>query len=139
MLAAGVIAAGTSGNALLRVGLSHIPPLTNYSPMAHLAAMAHPAVIFGIVLLTAGFFLQLTLLSWADLTFALPVTSPSYVVITIVGAFALDERVSPTHWTGVLLILIGVIVVGRTKPLTAGSGLQAPHHEMDLRSRHHSL
>ncbi len=139
LLAAGVIATGTSGNALLRVGLRHIPPLTNYSPIAHVAAMAHPAVLLGILLLIANFLLQLTLLSWADLTFALPMTSPSYVLITIVGVLALGERVSVSHWAGVLLILVGVVVVGRTKPLTPGSGLQLHLHEMDSRSRHHSL
>ena len=92
--------------------------------MAHLAAMAHPTVLIGILLLIACFLLQLTLLSWADLTFAVPVTSPSYIVITLVGVLALGEHVSLIHWTGVLLILLGVVVVGRTKPLTAGSGLK---------------
>lgn len=124
LLAVGVVVTGTCGNALLRYGLSRIPPLTNLSILAHIAAMAHPAVLLGVLLLIASLLLQLTLLSWADLTFAIPVTSPSYIVVTVIGVLALGERVSLAHWAGVLLILLGVVVVGRTKPLTPGSGLK---------------
>ena len=72
------------------------------------------------IVLATSFLLHLSLLSWADLTYALPVTSASYVVVTVVGALVLHERVSASHWLGVLLIVLGVIVVGRTQPLTAG-------------------
>jgi len=37
----------------------------------------------------------------------------------LVGAVLLNERVTPTHWLAVCLIVSGVIVVGRTQPLTA--------------------
>ena len=124
LLAAAVIATGTLGNTLLRAGMSGAPPIVSPSPAVYLEALIRPAVIVGIVLLVACLILQLTLLSWADLTFVLPITSPSYVAITISGAWALGERVSVTHWAGVLLILCGVIVVGRTRPLTPGSGIQ---------------
>lgn len=125
LLAAGVVATGTAGNSLLRVGLNHAPALLSVSPIAHLEALARPAVIAAVLILITSFILQLTLLSWADLTFALPITSPSYVVVTIVGVVALGEHVSAVHWMGVLLILCGVIIVGRTKPLTPGSGIDS--------------
>jgi drug/metabolite transporter (DMT)-like permease len=64
----------------------------------------------------------LSLLSWADLTFVLPVTSSAYVLVTLIGSFLLGEQVSLTHWIGVLLILAGVAIVGRTKPLTGHVG-----------------
>jgi drug/metabolite transporter (DMT)-like permease len=124
LLAAGVIATGTTGNSLLRVGLSRVGPLLGSSPVAYLEALIRPAVVGGVLSLIACFLLQLTLLSWADLTFALPMTSPSYVVITIIGVLGLGEHVSAAHWFGVLLILCGVILVGRTKPLTPGSGIK---------------
>lgn len=78
-------------------------------------------VIAGVAALIARYIFQLSLLSWADLTYALPVTASSYVLITVVGVFALHEHVSNIHWIAVLLILCGVIIVGRTRPLTTGA------------------
>jgi drug/metabolite transporter (DMT)-like permease len=123
LLAAGVVICGTTGNTLLRVGMSSHAPIVSASPIDYLTAFVRIPIIIGVLTLIAQFIFQLTLLSWADLTFALPMTSPSYVVITLIGAFALGERVSTVHWFGVMLILCGVIVVGRTRPLTPGSGL----------------
>jgi drug/metabolite transporter (DMT)-like permease len=124
LLAVAVIATGTVGNTLLRIGMSGAPPIVIPSPAVYLQALLRPAVIIGIVSLVTCLILQLTLLSWADLTFVLPITSPSYVAITVSGAWALGERVSLAHWGGVVLILCGVIVVGRTRPLTPGSGIK---------------
>ena len=122
MLAAAVVATGAAGNALLRVGLSSAGPILTFSPLAYLKEFGNVAVVAGVVALIARLILQLSLLSWADLTYAIPVTSASYVVITLVGAFGLHEHVSAAHWSGVMLILFGVMVVGRTKPLTTGNG-----------------
>ncbi len=77
-------------------------------------------VFLGVAVLLLNFILQLSLLSWADLTYALPVTAPSYVLIAFIGAFGLHEHVSLAHWFGVTLILCGVVIVGRTRPLTTG-------------------
>ena len=120
-LAAGVVVTGSAGNALLRVGLSSGSPLVTFSPMAYLKEFANIAVVLGVAILMLGFILQLSLLSWADLTYAIPVTSSSYVVIAVVGVFGLHEHISPAHWVGILLILLGVVIVGRTKPLTTGT------------------
>jgi drug/metabolite transporter (DMT)-like permease len=95
-------------------------PIVTFSPLAYLKGFESVAIVVGVIALIARLILQLSLLSWADLTYAIPVTSASYIVITIVGAVGLHEHVSVAHWLGVLLILTGVSVVGRTRPLTAG-------------------
>jgi len=123
LLALGVILTGAAGNALLRLGVGSAGPILTLSPMAYIREFARWSVLTGVIVLIAGYILQLSLLSWADLTFAVPVTSASYVLIPLVGALGLHEHVSLAHWMGVLLILCGVIVVGRTRPLTPGSGL----------------
>lgn len=117
------VISSAGGNSFLRVGLSSAGAIVTFSPLPYLEALTRLWVILGVILLAANFVLYLALLSWADLSYVLPVTSPSYVLAAIVGAFALHERVSPIHWVGVGLIMVGVIVVGRTKPLTLGSGL----------------
>ncbi len=119
ILAAAVVASGAAGKALLRAGLSSSAPLA-FAPMDYIRGLASATVILGVAVLALNFIFQLSLLSWTDLTYALPVTSPTYALIAIIGVFGLHEHVSAAHWFGVLLILCGVIVVGRTKPLTTG-------------------
>lgn len=123
LLAAGVIALNTIGNAALREGLSSESGVAAFSPMAYLGAFANIWVILGVVLLIAALILELALLSWADLTYVLPVTSLSYAFTPLIGALGLHERVSAVHWCAIALVLAGVIIAGRTKPLTTEGAL----------------
>ena len=70
----------------------------------------------GVSLLILWLFSHMVLLSWADLSYVLPVTSIGYVLIALTGRFFLHESVSFMRWCGVILIVAGVIVVGRTSP-----------------------
>jgi uncharacterized membrane protein len=63
--------------------------------------------------------IQLSLLSWAELSCVMPLTSTSYILTAILGAVALGETVSTADWLGVALIFLGVAIVGRTAPRTA--------------------
>jgi len=64
---------------------------------------------------------HMALLSWADLSYVLPVTSIAYVLVALVGRFLLHEHVSLTRWLGVTLIMAGVALVGHTVPRTTVS------------------
>jgi hypothetical protein len=55
---------------------------------------------------------RMTLLSWADLSYVLPVTSVGYVLVAFVGRWLLDERITSKRWAGILLIVAGVALVG---------------------------
>lgn len=122
VLAALVVATGAAGNALLRIGMSAAGPLMSLSPFDYIRDLFSVTVALGVVVLIVNFILELSLLSWADLTYVLPVTSATYAIIPVVGVLGLHEHVSAAHWAGVLLILFGVVIVGRTKPLTVGEG-----------------
>jgi drug/metabolite transporter (DMT)-like permease len=69
----------------------------------------------------------MALLSWADLSYVLPVTSMAYVLVALVGRFVLHEAVSMAHWSGILLIMIGVALVGSTNPNSAGKPSEGAH------------
>lgn len=125
VLAAIVVVSNAAGNFLLRIGLRSKTPLLSFSLADYLKALSHPAVILGVVLLFGWFILDLTLLSWADLTYVLPVTSLSYVLIAFAGAWSLHEHVSPAHWCGIAMIVGGAVLASRTRPLTPGSGLKS--------------
>jgi len=51
-------------------------------------------------------------LSWADLSFVLPVTSLGYAASAFLGRFFLNEQIAPQRWGGILLIVAGTILVG---------------------------
>jgi drug/metabolite transporter (DMT)-like permease len=53
----------------------------------------------------------MTALSFADLTFVLPATAVSYVIMTLLSIFWLHEHVSLQRWAGIGLIVIGVGLV----------------------------
>jgi uncharacterized membrane protein len=53
-------------------------------------------------------------MSWADLSFVLPLTGVGYVLAAVLGKLFLAEEVTARHWIGTLLIFAGVAVVGTT-------------------------
>ena len=59
------------------------------------------------------------LLSWADLSYVLPVTSVGYVLAALVGRFFFHEDITLARWLGVGLIMMGVMLVGKTAPRAA--------------------
>lgn len=83
-----------------------------------LAALFHPWVALGVLLLVLWMLSRMTLLSWADLSFVLPVTAFGYVLTALSGQFLLGETLSGRRWAGTLLIVAGVALVGLTAPRT---------------------
>src|SRR5262249_27970068 len=95
-----------------------VGPTLSFSPLVYLRVIQHPIVDAGIALLAVWFLCNLSLLSWADLSYVLPVTAIGYAFAAILGWAALGEAVSPLRWTGIGLITCGGIIVSRTQPHT---------------------
>lgn len=85
-----------------------------------IAALFHPWVAPGVALLILSMLSRMTLLSWADLSFVLPVTAFGYVLTAVSGRFLLSETLTAKRWAGTLLIVAGVTLVGLTAPRTEG-------------------
>ena len=60
----------------------------------------------------------MTVLSWADYSYVMPTGAFGYTVLTFLAVVFLHESVSPRRWVGVVLICVGVLLVGQTKPRT---------------------
>ena len=116
-----VILAQVLGDYFLSRGLRQVGSLVGRSPMAFLVALANPWVTLGVVLLVTWLFSHMLLLSWADLSYVLPVTSIGYVLVALAGKFFLHETVSGTRWSGIILIVAGVVLVSHTSPWTPSS------------------
>lgn len=77
-------------------------------------AVANPWLLLGVALQAGFFFLDLTLLSRADVSKVLPLTSINYIVVALLAQFLLAEAVTATRWAGIGLIAAGVFLVSRT-------------------------
>jgi drug/metabolite transporter (DMT)-like permease len=102
---------GSIGDACLARGMKNVGPIDAHHLANIFPALGNPFVIVGIFLLLGFMWSYMTALSFADLTYVLPATAISYVVMTVLSIFWLHEHVSPRRWIGVAFIVIGVGVV----------------------------
>jgi drug/metabolite transporter (DMT)-like permease len=75
------------------------------------SVVRNPYVLAGVVLLAVFFFLYLAALSWADISYIMPLTAMSYIFVALMAKFVLKEDVSLYRWAGTLLIVIGIAFV----------------------------
>jgi uncharacterized membrane protein len=105
--AAIVVLSNVFGNFFLKMGM----PADLPTPLSYITVIFRPWAALGVALLIFWMLSRMTLLSWADLSYVLPVTSIGYVLVAISGRFFLNEQITPARWTGILLIMSGVTLV----------------------------
>lgn len=77
------------------------------------------ATIWLAIFFLIGFMVSyMTVLSWADYSYVMPAGAFGYAVLTFLAVIFLHESVSSRRWVGVVLICVGVLLVGQTKPRT---------------------
>ncbi len=118
-----VILTNVFGNFALSWGLKHNVEGLSVSPLMYVKVLFTPYVLLGVTLLIIWLLSRMTLLSWADLSYVLPVTSVGYVMTILIGKYFLDEKISPARWIGTLCIVAGMILVGTTSPRTTQTHL----------------
>jgi drug/metabolite transporter (DMT)-like permease len=110
-----VILSNVLGDSILRYGLQQVGSLVAKPPSAYIFALFNPLVAVGVSLLILWMLSHMALVSWADLSYVLPVTSIGYALVPICGRIFLHEQVSPARWGGIALIFLGVMLVGPTE------------------------
>ena len=117
-----MIVCGPLGDVLLGKGMKRIGTMASWVPadVFHffLRAFVTETVWLGIASLFIFFVAYILVLSWADYSYVQPTSALSYSLITLLAYFVLHEKITPTRWTGVLLICFGVFVVGHTQQRT---------------------
>lgn len=120
-----VVIANAAGNVVLGHGMRQVGPVASYSPVeligACLRAMSNPWVIAGVLVLMTFFAAHTLVLSWADLSYVLLVTSIGYPLVVLLSWWLLGEAVTPQRWAGTILITVGVMLVGGTPVSTTAS------------------
>jgi len=107
-----VVLSNVLGNFFMKRGL----PASLDGPFAYIAALFRPEVSLGVALLILWMLSRMALLSWADLSYVVPVTSIGYVLVALMGRLFLDERITSRNWAGIALIVAGVSLVSAGTP-----------------------
>ncbi len=140
-------AAAAIGQILVRHGMLEVGPLTSWVPrdlaVYFWRALTNPWVVGG----TAGnaifYFLFLAVLSWSDVTVALPLTALEYAFAAVLAVALLKETVPPLRWAGIALVIAGVFLIGLTQsgpeppgPTPGKHGKDSTHEHTVARDRH---
>lgn len=109
------VLANSFGNLLLAMGMKGMPDF-NQAGLPHylFLLVANPFILPGAFLSAVYAVAQLSLFSWADLSFVVPLIASSYIVTALLSEFILGESVDTTQWLGVVLISAGVALIART-------------------------
>ncbi len=121
-----VILSNVLGNGALARGMRG---RTTQTALDYILVIFTPWVASGILLLIVWLLSRMALLSWADLTYVLPVTSLGFVLSALAGHFFLDEKITASRWAGTLLIVAGAVLIGMGSP---HSKLDPPGPKGDL-------
>ena len=116
-----MVVCANAGDLMLKRGMSQ-----NGAVVLTAAGLAHAfrltvtngTIWIGIFFLTGFMVSYMTVLSWADYSYVMPAGAFGYALLTLLAVVFLHESVSPRRWVGVVLICVGVLLVGQTKPRT---------------------
>lgn len=114
----GVAVFAVTGDSLVSRGMKQVGTISLHHLQDIILVVFRPEVALGVLFLMAFFACYMAALSWADLTYVLPTTSISFILLTLVAKFILHENVSVMRWLGVVLISIGIGFVTQGPALT---------------------
>jgi drug/metabolite transporter (DMT)-like permease len=110
-----IVVAGTAGELCVSRAMKGIGEVHDFSPKSILSfvlqSLQLPWMWLGIALMSLGFFSLLTILSFQEVSFVVPVSALSYAA----GAFGakgfLGERIGRNRWIGIAVVCLGVTIV----------------------------
>jgi drug/metabolite transporter (DMT)-like permease len=99
---------GAFGQLLLKLGAT--TPV--YAPADLAQNLLRMQTMIALVLYVASTGLWIVILSRVALSYAYPLVSLNYVLVTIISAWVLHEDVTAHRWFGLIIIVIGFLVAG---------------------------
>ncbi|HET9994400.1 MAG TPA: hypothetical protein VFQ18_03235 [Candidatus Acidoferrum sp.] len=116
-----MVVCANAGDLLLKRGMSQIGAVQLTASgivRAFQLTVTNGTIWTGILFLTGFMLSYMTVLSWADYSYVMPAGAFGYALLTLLAVIFLHETVSARRWLGVVLICVGVLLVGQTKPRT---------------------
>lgn len=110
-----VIIVGTAGELCLGRAMKETGELERFHPTAVIKLLGQALRVkwiwIGVAMMATAFFSLVTLLSFEEVSFVVPVTALSYLVGAVGGIFFLGEKVAWQRWVGIGLVCTGVSMV----------------------------
>jgi drug/metabolite transporter (DMT)-like permease len=128
----------TAGQLVLKAGMDHVGRITGArmgNPVKLVTQVATtPLVLVGLALFGVSALFWLIVLSRWPLSYAYPFAGLVYVFVTAFDRIVHKQTIPALRWAGVALIVLGIVVVGRT----GGSQTAEPvtHHSLPSGSAH---
>jgi drug/metabolite transporter (DMT)-like permease len=114
-----IVITNSVGNLLLALGTRNLPAFDPGALLPYFAsALTNGWILAGVAVLAVSMYAQLSMLTWSDLSYVVPMTASGYVLTAILGQVFLNEGVSFIRWAGIALISFGVVLVAETGPRT---------------------
>lgn len=123
-----MVVCANAGDLLLKSAMLQIGAVQLTAPgLAHAFRLTVTnGTLWAGIFFLAGFMLSyMTVLSWADYSYVMPAGAFGYALLTFLAVVFLHEAVSTRRWVGVVLICVGVLLVGQTKPRTTEARQEA--------------
>jgi len=117
LLVAMCVSSTVVGDVFRSLGMRHHGEINDFRPGAIGGALAAIArnwmVIVSTCAMAVSFFSFMKLVSIAPMSFAVPVSAVTFIPETILARYVLKEAVDWRRWTGIGLILAGVIFISQ--------------------------
>ena len=112
-----IVLATTVGEVMQALGMRRHGEIRDFRPGAIGAMLAAIArnwmVIVSTCAMAVSFFSFMKLVSIAPMTFAVPMSAATFIPETLLARFFLRENVDWRRWTGIGLIVIGVVFIAQ--------------------------
>ena len=108
------VACGAVGQLILKAGMKSLGPL-QLSLNTLISMATSPLLLVGIAVFGVSTLLWLLALMKADLSFAYPFLSLTYIAVLIGGAVLFQENVTLPRVIGFAVIVAGVLIVARSE------------------------
>jgi uncharacterized membrane protein len=106
---------------MVQIGAVHVSAAGLWQALV--ATAGNGTIWLGILFLVGFTLSYMTAVSWADYSYVMPAGAFGYAVQTMLAVVILHEAVNAKRWVGVVMICVGVMLVGQTKPSTTASSV----------------
>ncbi len=114
-LVGAIVLCNACGDLLNTLGMRRHGKVNDFAPGGFLrlvlALSRNPYIAGGIAAMAVSFFALLSLLSVAEVSFAIPATAASFLVETALARFVLKEAVHWQRWLGACVVACGVALL----------------------------
>ena len=107
------IALDTALQLVWKAGVADLPDASSLRELA-VAVLHRPIFILVVALMAAQLVNWLKVLDHADLSYAKPFTSLSYITVCVLSVVILGERIAPLQILGIVIVVAGVWCVSQT-------------------------